>query len=226
MSMKALSTSVVAVEVELEAERSPCRHAQVAQAELLVDEVEVVVNALPVVGLEEVPSGLLVVPWLERQTGFESGEDVDESRPSPALGEDLLDPVLLPEGLLADELDLEPAVLGHALGVVPYLVPQGLRPAGEVEQTNSLDPQVDAHGVGMADVGKGAGDDDPVEAGQHATDAIRVALGEKDHAHAGLREPALCLTCSTPQLRSSSRPSSIALGRIHHPSSMVPALPG
>jgi hypothetical protein len=36
----------------------------------------------------------------------------------------------------------------------------------------------------------------------------------------------LCLTCSTPQLRSSPRRSSIALGRIHHPSSMVPALPG
>ncbi len=128
---------VVAVEVELKAERSPGRHAQVAQAKLLVDEVEVVVKALPIVRLEERPSGLLVVPRLEGETGLQGGEDVDESRVSPALGEDLLDPGLLPKVLLADELDLQAVVLGQVFGVVD-LVPQGLGPAGEVEQRTPL----------------------------------------------------------------------------------------
>jgi hypothetical protein len=42
----------VAVEVDLQAKRRPGRHAHVAQAELRVDEVEVVVQALAAVGLE------------------------------------------------------------------------------------------------------------------------------------------------------------------------------
>jgi hypothetical protein len=65
----------VAVAVELQSERTPCRHAQIAQPQLFVDEVEIVVEALAVAGTQERFPGALVMPRLVRQTGLHRRED-------------------------------------------------------------------------------------------------------------------------------------------------------
>ena len=64
--LEAAGQPVVPVEVELQPEGRPGRHAQVAQPEVLVDEVEVVVQTLSLARLQESPVRLLVVPRPER----------------------------------------------------------------------------------------------------------------------------------------------------------------
>ena len=110
----------VTIEVDLQPERCPGRNTHVAQAELLVDEVEVVMQALPGGGPEEGAMGGLVVPRLIRRARLHGREDVDQPRMVSALGEDLLDPRLLAECLeLADKFDLQPRLGGEPLGVLP-----------------------------------------------------------------------------------------------------------
>ena len=60
---------VVAVAVELEPEGTPGGDAEIAEAKLLVDEVEVVVEALAGIVLEEGVSRRLVVPWPVARAG-------------------------------------------------------------------------------------------------------------------------------------------------------------
>src|SRR6266498_2688212 len=125
----------MAVAVELQAEGRPRRDPQIAEAELRVEEVEVVVEALGVFGAEEGLARLLVVPRLEGRAGFHGGEDMDQTGRVAPLPEDLPEAVVLAEGLRrADELDLQPRFLGEALGILPDLVPERLGKARQVKQ--------------------------------------------------------------------------------------------
>ncbi len=136
----------VAVEVDLQAKRRPGRHPHVAQAELLVDEVEVVVQTLAGDRLEEGLAARLVVPGAVGGARLHGREDVHQTGVIAALGEDRLDPVLFAERLeLADELDLQARLGGQALGVGAHLVAQRLGPAGIVEQANAAVAQVRRH---------------------------------------------------------------------------------
>jgi hypothetical protein len=155
----------VAVEVDLQAKRCPGRHPHVAQAELRVDEVEVVVQALAADRLEEGLAARLVVPGTVGGAGLHGGEDVHQPWVIAALGEDLLDPVLLakrPE--LTDELDLQPGLGGQVLGIGTDLVAQRLGPARIVEQADAAPTEVACHRAGVADVRQRARDHDSVEA--------------------------------------------------------------
>ncbi len=58
------SKPVMPVEIDLQTAGQPGRHAHVAQAQFLVDEVEVIMQALAVVGLQKSPPRLLVMPRL------------------------------------------------------------------------------------------------------------------------------------------------------------------
>jgi hypothetical protein len=99
----------VAVEVDRQAKRRPGRHAHIAQAKLCVDEVEVLVQTLAGDRLEKGLAARLVVPGAIRRAGLHGAEDVHQAGPIAALGEDLLDSVLLAERLeLADVLALQP----------------------------------------------------------------------------------------------------------------------
>ena len=57
---------MVAVEVELHAEGAPSGYPHITQAELLIDEIEVVVQTLPVIGFEEGSVRFLIMPRLCR----------------------------------------------------------------------------------------------------------------------------------------------------------------
>ncbi len=117
---------VVTVEVELQSEWAPGRHAQVAQAELLIDEVEVVVQALATGGLQEGLLTLLVVPRLLAGASLHRGQDVDQTGMVPTLAEDILNPGFLSEPALGHELDDNTGLRGKLLSVGSYLVPERL----------------------------------------------------------------------------------------------------
>ena len=67
----------VAVAVKLQSKRTPRRHAQVTQPELFVDEVEIIVSALTVVGTQVRFAGALVVPGLVRRAWLHRRENRD-----------------------------------------------------------------------------------------------------------------------------------------------------
>ena len=97
---------VVAVEIELQTKGGPSGDAKITQAEFLVDEIDVIVQASAGGVLEERSVRLLVVPGLEGGAGFHGGKDVDDARMVPSRGDDFLDALLLAEVLLADEFDV------------------------------------------------------------------------------------------------------------------------
>src|SRR6266478_4795540 len=67
------------VAIELEAERTPRRHAQIDQAQLGVDEVEVVVQAFAGIRPQEAAMRLFVVPRLVGVAGFHRRDDMDQA---------------------------------------------------------------------------------------------------------------------------------------------------
>ena len=172
----------VAVEVDLQPERGLGRNAHVAQTELLVDEVELEMQALAGGGLEKRAMGGLVVPRLIRRAGLHGREDVDQTGVVSAFGEDLFDPRFLAERLeLADELDLQPRLGGEPLGILAQLFAQRRGPLGIVEDTDLVITEKAAHRFGMADIGQRAGDNDPVEAREDAADVVFVVLDKRIH---------------------------------------------
>ena len=114
---------VVSVEVKLQAEGAPGRHPQVAEPELFVDEVEVVVQAFAAGGLEKGLVGFLVVPRLVGVARLHRRENVDESRMIAALFDEGLDAFFLADILLADEVDLEVVVRRQLFGRCANFIP-------------------------------------------------------------------------------------------------------
>src|SRR6202007_814760 len=88
---------VVPVEVELQPKRAVGRYPQVAQPQLRVDEVEVVVQAHRAVGLKIGPATRLVMPRLVRAARLQGREDVHQARMLATLQQDAPDPILFAE---------------------------------------------------------------------------------------------------------------------------------
>jgi len=110
---------VVTVEVALQTAWQPGRHSHITQAELLVDEVEIVVQALAVIRQQIGLARLLVVPWLVGRARLHRREDTYQSWLVTSLVQNLLHPVFLANVPLAKKLDLEAVLGGKTLGVFP-----------------------------------------------------------------------------------------------------------
>lgn len=96
-----------------------------------------------------------------------------------ALGEDLLDAVFLAEGLAPpDVLDREPVHLRDPLRVLGDRTGETLDELLEVGELQTTPGQLPRKGLGVANVGERARDEDTVGAGQHAADTGSVAIGE------------------------------------------------
>src|SRR3954469_2877893 len=137
----------MAVEVELEPDRRPGGHAEVAQAEHRVDEVEVVVEALPVLVFEEGLAAELVMPGLKRRAPLHGREDVDQSGMPPPLFQDLLNPVLLADVMVAEEFDCQPVVRSELLGVATNLIAERLGELGVVEDADLVIEEIPCSGL-------------------------------------------------------------------------------
>jgi len=136
---------VVPVEVDLQPTGQPCWYPYIAQPQFLIDEVEVVVQAFAVVGLQEGLARLLVVPRLIGRARFHGREDVHHPRSLATHGQHLLHPVLFAEVPLANELDFQTVLDCQSLGVLPQLVAKRLNETGIVEEAHFALVKVGGH---------------------------------------------------------------------------------
>ena len=97
-----------------------------AEPELGIDEVEVVVEALALLGLETRPPGLLVVPRSIGRASLHRRQDVNEAGVLATLREDLSDAIFLSKRRLAHELDFHAVFLRQPLRILPDLLTERL----------------------------------------------------------------------------------------------------
>ncbi len=67
--------------------------------------------------------------------------------------------------------------------MLAQLIPQGLCPLGVIEQTDLMVTEIACHGARITNIGKGAGDDDTVEAGKYGGNFLFMALYEGIHGN-------------------------------------------
>ena len=173
---------IMAVEIELQAERCPGGYPQVAQPQFRVDEVEVVMQTFRLGGFQDGLATGLVVPGLERGALFHGREDVDQTGMVTAPGDDRLDALLLTEVVAPDELDDQPVLLGEFLGMGTYLLSERLGKLWVIEEANAPHSQVSRHGLCMADVGECTSNHHTVKAGQGATNLGCMPIYKSLHA--------------------------------------------
>ena len=131
------SQAIMAVEIELQTEGGPGGHPEVAQAQLRMYEVEVVMQAFGIGGLKHGLSTGLVMPGPERGARLHSREDVDQARVVSAGFQNLVDTLFLTKSLaFADELDFQPVLLSDGIGIVPDDISQGLSKVLVVKDAN------------------------------------------------------------------------------------------
>jgi len=172
---------MVSVKIELQPEGSPGRHPQIAQPQIFQDKVEVVVDALGFCASEKSPARLLVMPGFERRTGLQGGEDMDQPRMIPTLGDDLLDPFFLTEILFSDKFDLQTIFLGQALRMETDFIPQGFGKLGVIKNANALRSQMATHRVGITDIWKRAGDDYTIETRETPSNLAGISFCQCHH---------------------------------------------
>ena len=168
---------VVPVEADLQPARQPRRHTHMAQAQFLVHEVEVVMQALAVIRHQVRLAGLLVVPRLVGRAGFHGRENADQPRLLTAPGQNLFHPVFLAEVPLADELDLDSRFDRHLLRVLANPVAERLGELRIVEYPDLPLVQKRRHPSGKADLRQRAENQHPVPTAQHAGNLGGVSFG-------------------------------------------------
>ena len=172
---------VMSVEIELQTEGSPSRHPQITQPQILKNEVKIVVDALGFRPSEEGLARLLVMPGLERRTGFQGGEDMDQPGMIPALRYNLFDPFLFAEILFSDKFDLQTILLGQALRMEADFIPQRFHKSRIVKNTNALRPQMATHGIGVADLGNCPRYYDTVKTGKNPSNLTGIFFCQQSH---------------------------------------------
>ena len=188
---------VVPIAIELQAKGRPGRHPQIAQAKLLVQEIEVIVQALAILVAQRRLATRLVMPGHEGRAGFHRREDVHQARLQPSHRQHGFDPVFLAKRAhRANELDRDALLTRKLLGVGPDLLPQRLGKAWVVEQPHVMYPQIGRHPFRITDPRQCAGNDQPVIAGQDAGNLAGIAFRQQRHASA----PFLSTRRSTPSI--------------------------
>jgi hypothetical protein len=173
---------VMAVEIDLKTKRRPGWNAKIAQSQLGVDEIEVIMQAFPVVKLEKGFVGVLVMPGRKAGAGFHGRKDVDQTGMVSSLGQNLLNPLFLSKVLFADEIDRKTVLGRKGFGVLSDLFPQGLCPAGVVKDPDPVTDQISRHALRIADTRNGSGQNDTVKAGNDALNLIVMPFHKVLHA--------------------------------------------
>ena len=155
---------VVPVAVELKAEGRPGGHAQIAESQVRIDEVKIVVDTASGIVAEKGAMGEFVMPGLEGVAGLHGREDMHQSGMFTAFGQNLGDAVFLAERIdLSDKLDLNAGFVGNRFGMRADALPIGFGPFREIEDAQVMGEEPLRHGVGMSNVRQGSLDNDSVE---------------------------------------------------------------
>jgi hypothetical protein len=173
----------VPVHADLQTAGQPRGHTHVTQTDFLVHEIEIIVQALAVIGHQVRLAGLLVVPWLVSRAGLHRREDAYQSSMLSAFGQDLFDPVFFPEVSLADELDFQARFSRHLFGVLPNPVSEGFGKLWIVEYPDLPLEQEGRHPLGKADAGQRPEYQHPVPTTQNAFYLSGMSLSDQHHPH-------------------------------------------
>ena len=168
----------VSVAIELQPEGTPCRHAQVTQPDLAIDEVKVVVEALAGVGLKGGLAARFVVPGPVAVASFHRRDDVHQSRMIAAPLEHLGHDILLADVRLADVLDRDSCRRRQLLRTCPERIAQRFGKTRVVEYPNPLRLQKCRHPLRVARLRQRACHHNPVVAGEHPVQPVPIALNQ------------------------------------------------
>ena len=180
---------VVAIAVELQPEWRPRRHTQIAQAEVLVDEIEIVVEALAVFVLQCSLVGRLVVPRVKRCTWLHCGKDMHETGRVFTPPQYVLDPVFLTERLgRSDKFDVNHAFRCNPLRVFTQFVAHRLDMLRVIKNADIVSAKIRCHPVAVTNTRHGASDDNPVKTGERSCNLGGVAFNQTGHAILSIRK--------------------------------------
>src|SRR5262245_4124991 len=166
----------MAIAVGLDRERAPGGYAQVDEAQHLIDEVAVVMQAFAGIGAHKSAMRALVVPRLVATARLHGREDVHQARMIAPLLHPLGNYVLLAYMGFADVLDAHPSSSGQLLRSHPHLV---AKLKGKLRIIENADPaciEKPRHPLGVAGLWYRAADQDPVIARQNPSQVISVPL--------------------------------------------------
>src|SRR5262245_40142176 len=200
------------IEVDLQSERTPGGHPDIAQPQFFIEEIEIIVQALPLLWPQIGLACLLVVPGFIGGTTLHGRENPHQAGAlSPPL-QHRLDLVFFANIPLADEIDLQAVIPCEALSVLPQPIPQRFSKARIVEDTDVVSIQIRRHSVRIAETWKSALDQNPVVTGKHTGNLLGMPLGQQSHGH----PPALWCAGIIDKLSNTCNPAT----------SLVPAMPG
>src|SRR6516165_7097695 len=146
----------MAVKINLETEGTPGGNANIAQAQLFVDEIKVVVQALAVVGPQVGLPSFLVVPRLVGGTRFHGREDAHQAGVVPPLRKNFLDPIFFAEILFTNEHDFQAVLGGESFGILSQGVAQRLSKPGIIKNPDLPSLQVGGHALGLTEPRQGS----------------------------------------------------------------------
>src|SRR5262249_17264801 len=194
----------MSVAIELQAERAPSRHAQIDQAQLGVDEVEVIMQAFAAVRPQEGAMRAFVVPGLVAVTGFHRRDDMHQAGIVATHGKNLGDEVLLADMALGNMFDGHASSTGQFASPVADAIAERFSKSRIVEDADLPRRQKCRHSLRITGPWQRAGDDDAVVAGEHPGEALTVTIRQQ------LPQPSLRL----PRLLRLSYPVWFRLGRL------------
>jgi len=196
------SQPTMAIAIELQAKGTPGWYPQVDQAELGVDEVEVVMQAFAGIRPQEGAMRAFVVPGLVAVAGFHCRDDMNQAGMVAAPGDHLGDEVLLADVVLGNVFNGDARRTGQFGGAVAHAITQRFGKSRIVEDSDLPRREKGRHPLCVTGPWQGAGDDNPVVTGEHPGEALAVTLRQRmPQAPLPLRAyPAAILSCLVPAM--------------------------
>ena len=167
------------IAIELQTERAPGRHAQIDQAQLGVDEVEVVMQAFASIRPQEGAMRLLVMPGLVGVAGFHRRDDMHQAGTVATDDKHPGDDVLLADVVLGNVFDGNASGTRQLGGALAHSIAKRFGKSRIVEDPDLPGRKKSRHSLRVTGSRQCAGDDDPVIAGEHSGEALAVTLRQR-----------------------------------------------
>ena len=162
------------IAIELQAERAPGRHAQIDQAQLGVDEVEVVMQAFAGIRPQEGAMRVLVMPGLVGVAGFHRRDDMHQAGTVATNDKHPGDDILLADVVLGNVFDGNAGGTRQRGGALAYSIAKWFGKPRIVEDPDLPRRKKSCHSLRITGSRQRAGDDHPVIAGEHPGEALAV----------------------------------------------------
>src|ERR1700680_2677620 len=195
------------IAIELQTERAPGRHAQIDQAQLGVDEVEVVMQAFAGIWPQEGAMRVLVMPGLVGVAGFHRRDDMHQAGTVATDDKHPGDDVLLADVVLGNVFDGNASGTRQLGGALAHSIAKRFGKSRIVEDPDLPRRKKSRHSLRVTGSRQRAGDDDPVIAGEHPGEALTVNLRQR------LPQPPLLLPASAASILACLVPATPAWGR-------------